>query len=627
MLKRARFIFILIALHISAMASFGQLVLKPLNYNPKVATFRDMNPDYEWNEGKLWKWGVTDTLELPFFEDFTMDWIYPDSTKWVNNQVYVNRHFAVRPPSYGVATFDFLNEMGMPYKTLQKDLVGGGDTLTSQPIDLNYGAGDSVYLSFFYQARGRGDFIKPDDSLILQFRNDTGAWERVWARPGTGFNTFTQILIPVLESKYLHGAFQFRFRNWTHYWGNNNHWHIDHVYLNTGRNANDIHADDYAIQNVPTSILSRYASMPYEHYLADLSNEAVDSADIRISNRNSTVIEALVRYEMTVDGNVIGSSNFSDNSGALSAASNTQRRLGLAGLGGLSGSRIEVQRDYYVKESGRTNDPLYQNNDGIRHVQVFDRHFAYDDGSAESSFGFNDLNGQLGRVAVRFTLNKPDTLRGIGFMFAHNISNLNDVRYDIEVWHSIAIGGAFDEIATSIGMRQARYIQEINGYYYLILDEPIALDAGEFFIGWSQSANFNLSVGFDKNGGNLFSGPAINKDIYFNIGDGWIDNNSSDLVGAPMIRAIVGPGAAYPVNVKLADKESIRILPNPATDFVEVEGMNNGDHFEILDMTGRVVKYGRADKRIDVSAVPTGVYLFRMVKNSGVHATNRLIIN
>jgi len=625
MIRKAQII--LVVLVLGVLPSYAQLVVKPLNYNPKMATYRTMHLEYQWNHGTLHKWGVTDTLSLPFFDDFTIDWVYPDSSKWVDNQAYVNRHFGVRPPSYGVATFDFLNEFGSPYKTLQKDLVGGGDTLTSQPINLSYDPSDSVYFSFYYQARGLGDFIKPTDSLFLQFRTDTGAWETVWRRPGTGFNSFVQELIPITDGKYLHGAFQFRFRNWTHYWGNNNHWHIDHVYINTGRNEGDIHADDYTIQDVPTSILKRYASMPYEHYLADISNESVDSADMRIANRNSSAIDALVRYEMSVDGNTIGSSNFSDNGGSLSAASSTQRRLGLASLGGLTGTRIEVKRDYYVKESGRTNEALYTSNDAISHTQVFDRHFAYDDGSAESSFGFNDLSGQLGRVAVRFTLNKPDTLRGVGFMFSHNISNLNDVRYDIEIWHSIAIGGESDKLATSVGMREARYMQEINGYYYLILDEPIALDAGEFFIGWSQSSDFNLSVGFDKNNGNLFSGPAINKNIYFNIGDGWIDNNSSDLVGAPMIRAIVGPSIAYPASAGDLVKVGIDIFPNPATDHFELTGAEAGDQYEIFDIAGKKVQSGDAETRLDVVGLKQGLYLFRLTKKSGQSASKRLIIN
>jgi len=617
----------LIVILLGVLPSYGQLVVKPLNYNPKVATFRSMHPEYQWDDGKLFKWGVTDTLTLPFFDDFTIDWIYPDSSKWVDNQVYANRHFGVRPPSFGVATFDFLNEFGTPYKTLQKDLVGSGDTLTSQPIDLRYNPSDSVYFSFYYQARGLGDFIKPSDSLFLQFRTDTGAWETVWRRPGTGFNSFVQELIPVTDSKFLHGAFQFRFMNWTHFWGNNNHWHIDHVYINSGRNGADIHADDYTIQNVPTSILKNYASMPYEHYLADIVNESVDSSDIRIANRNSNAIDALVRYEMSVDGNTIGSSNFSDNNGSLSAASSTQRRLGLENLGGLTGSRIEVQRDYYVKESGRTNDALYTTNDAISHTQVFDRHFAYDDGSAESSFGFNDLNGQLGRVAVRFTLNKPDTLRGVGMMFSHNISNLNDVRYDIEIWHSIAIGGEIDELARSVGMREARYMQEINGYYYLILDEPIALDAGEFFIGWSQSSNFNLSVGFDKNNGNLYSGPAINKDIYFNIGDGWIDNNSSDLVGAPMIRAIVGPSIAYPAGVMRHTRRSVQLFPNPAHDQIDLQGFELDDTYAIFDLAGKKVQAGEAAASIDLTELTPGSYIFQLTKKNGAIASKRLIIN
>jgi len=614
---------------------FAQLGLIPLESNNRLSHYRSAHPNYEWNSGSLEKYGVDDTLELPFFEDFTSSTLYPDSTKWRDNDVYVNRHFPIQPPSYGVATFDFLNEFGSPYKTLQKDLTGGGDTLTSQAINLksknsqSLSAADSVYLSFYYQPRGLGDFIKPGDSLLLQFLSDSGVWNKVWARAGTGFSSFVQVIIPITNPKYFFEGFQFRFINWTHYWGNNNHWHLDHVYLDSDRSFDDLNFNDYSIQSLPTGLLRRYHAMPYDHFIANMAAELEDSVSIRIANNDNRSINALVRYDFEHKGTSLGSSLFSENSGQLSAKSSTIRQLGTGDLTGLTGFPIIIDRHYFVKENGTTNPDPFKSNDDLSTTQVFDRYFAYDDGSAESGFGFNDLNGKEGSVAVRFELNKADTLRAIGFFYTHNINVLGDVRYNIEIWRSIARPGRTDELAASFPVRRAQYTKEINGYYYFILDEPIALDAGEFYVGWSQGSDFNLGVGFDKNGGNLFQGVALNKDIFFNVGDGWLENTSSDLVGVPMIRPMVGLADPFVAHAPSHDLGHVIIYPNPASESfnIALEDMTL-KKVSIMDLNGKSMPvFALGNNEYDVSQLNPGLYFVKLLDENDVVSIQKLIID
>jgi hypothetical protein len=593
---------------------FGQIGIKPLEGNPNLQAFIKDHPNYQWNRGKLYKWGQKDTLELPFFEDFTSTTIYPDSSKWLDNDVYVNRHFALKPPSYGVATFDFLDYRGFPYKTLQKDLLGGGDTLTSQAINLDYGPSDSVYLSFYYQARGYGDLIKTNDSLKLLFLNDSGEWRQVWAQPGNGFTGFVQVMLPIKDLRYLHTAFQFRFVNWTHYWGNNNHWHIDHIYLNKNRNVNDLSADDYAIQTLPTSLLQNYSVMPYHQFAANPSKEAADSISVRISNLNNRVITAVSKYEESQNGSVLAFTNYSDNSGLMPASSSVERRFPSYNLTGLNGFPVVIDRTYFVKESARTNPLIYQSNDKIQTAQVFERYYAYDDGSAETGFGFNDLRQDEGHMLVRYSLNTPDTLRAIGMFFTHNITNVSGARFNVEVWQSIARPGQADKMLLSMPVSGPMYTEEINGFHYFILPEPLLLEAGDFYIGWSQGDDYNLAMGFDKNGGNLQTGLGVNKDIYFNVGTGWQENSNGDLVGVPMIRPLVGKAEPYTASIKNIP-QSFNLYPNPSNgkititppergDWNQVEWMSmDGKTFGLLDFNGSV---------IDLSGLSSGVYLIRL---------------
>src|SRR5690606_4842121 len=94
-------------------------------------------------------------LTLPFIDDFSQNWHFPNQNLWQDIQVYVNSNYPINPPSYGVATFDGLDSTGYPYDFSSSTSWGIADSLTSHPIDLTT-INDSVYLSFQYQPQGNG---------------------------------------------------------------------------------------------------------------------------------------------------------------------------------------------------------------------------------------------------------------------------------------------------------------------------------------------------------------------------------------------------------------------------------------------------------------------------------------
>ena len=76
----------------------------------------------------------SDTLTLPFLDDFSAPGIFPDATLWFNNDVYVNNSMAFYPITYGVATFDGVNHRGNPYNMLSPTTYGFADSLVSHPM-------------------------------------------------------------------------------------------------------------------------------------------------------------------------------------------------------------------------------------------------------------------------------------------------------------------------------------------------------------------------------------------------------------------------------------------------------------------------------------------------------------
>ena len=132
-------------------------------------------------------------LKLPFMDDFSNHTGYPNPDKWLDNQGYVNRGFAIYPPSIGVVTLDALNEYGQIYAHASRNPFPA-DTLTSNLIRLDSNftlhrpmrVEDSLYLSFYYQPAGGsqdpsaggweivGDAPEHSDKLVLEFGYSTG---------------------------------------------------------------------------------------------------------------------------------------------------------------------------------------------------------------------------------------------------------------------------------------------------------------------------------------------------------------------------------------------------------------------------------------------------------------------
>lgn len=616
-----------LSVHVTA-----QIGIKPWNENTTIKSYLLQHPNYVWNDVKSHsKWGIADTLNIPFFDDFSYTDIYPDSSKWLNNNVFVNLDFGINPPSFGVATFDFLDNMGKPYSSIEKESLEYGDTLTSQFINLGDSAGiaytldDSFYFSFFYQPRGRGDFITEDDSLKLLFRDKDGNWSQMWGvRGGTNYD-FKQVLIPIHESRFLSEGFQFMFVNLTHRWGNNNHWHLDYVYLNKDRSKLDVEYDDYAIEGRPTSLLKNYSSMPYDHFLADPS-EAADSIYFGVTNRNKVGINAEVRHEEFSDGNSLVSTLYSDNADNIPGEGFATRKLKSYSFTGLSGYPVVIEREYYVRESGRVNPALFQQNDKLTVVQEFRRHYAYDDGTPESGFGFNDLKSGDGRIVVEFDMKKADSLHAIDFMLTYNTQDVSRQRFVLQVYQDIAYNGGDDSLLferSFIG--QDIYDATDNrGFVTISLDSAISLPAGKFYVGWSQDRNFNLTVGFDKNNGNLKE-TGFNKHIYFNIGDGWIQNSNKALVGAPLIRPIVGAKDPFMVSVQPElTNPATNFYPNPASS--EINFSAEVSEVSIRSLSGQEVSFiGVSNTLIDISGIKPGLYIISYVTNENKRVNAKFI--
>lgn len=575
-----------------------------------------------WRSGS----GERDTLCLPFFDDFSNPrrWlgaqgspcldsvypqgpdVYPNTLFWCSEGAYINSTYPDNPPSYGVATLDGLNRYGKPYN--ESAPYGPADTLLSRPIRLGGPLADSVFLSFFYQPGGLGDSPEAQDSLILQFRREDSVWVTVWTATntnGTIPDPFRLAMINAGAPEFRYDGFQFRFRNYATRSGNNDHWHLDYILLDEDRNRSDTLFRDVSFAAPPASMLRRYHSMPWRQFREDQPAQMRSGMSARVYNLFNTAINTNFQDSLLEEssGTLIGLT--ASESAAVPARGfytyGHDNHEILSGVPGFSGDSLNLLWRLRLRPSGDI-DPF---NDTLLIRQPFYNYYAYDDGSAEKSYG---LIGTGAKLAYRFETNQPDSVYAVYIHWAFVNGGLGDKFFSLIVYHSVDTSGATD--ADSILYQEdflvPKYPDSVNGWWVYNLEQPVPVN-GIFYIGWLQSQEDILSVGFDVN-------TLANDQVFFNLGDSWLP---STLPGALMMRPQTGPNyRVYPtLGIPGAELPGppIRFGPNPAKDFLYWQVpdlvLTTGWRYTLSDLSGRIWQQGDFhEQAISLKHLPAGLF-------------------
>jgi hypothetical protein len=82
-----------------------------------------------------------------------------------------------------------------------------------------------------------------------------------------------------------------------------------------------------------------------------------------------------------------------------------------------------------------------------------------------------------------------------------------------------------------------------------------------------------------------------------------------------------------PVNVLENKAHNIRLYPNPANDWVRLEGLKSTDVAELLDLTGRRINSwsGQSNYQLDLAELAEGVYFVRVLTQNGEYS-KRLVV-
>jgi hypothetical protein len=583
-----------------------------------------------------YKVAISDTLELPFFDDFSSSYMYPDSSKWTDKYAFVNSSCGKNPISIGVATLDALDEHGNVYPTLPFGMSDVSDFLTSKPINLQRNVSDSIYLSFFYQCGGNGNVPEFRDSLILQFYSVADdEWRSVWkAAGGAVMNNFEQVLLPITDSVWLKKGFRFRFVNYvsisSNYepsWQSNvDQWNLDFIILDANRTCNDTIIEDVAMIKNVGPFLKDYRQAPWKHFLHKGREAVHDSITFRYANLQDATHNINRQYDVfdkEETSSLIPTSTYfayhcgddSENAGANEEITYTKK---FCYFFNDENYLNEDSATFLIRANLKTDvaqvRDYYRWNDTVRFYQEFKNYYAYDDGTAEKGYGIAGQGTANACLAYKFEPYMTDTLYGV-YIYFNRTQNDGNVKYFyLTVWEDNS-GIPGDTIVSRLGVRPS-FSNELNGYVYYPLDTAVVIN-GPFYIGWIKTTNDMLNCGLDT------ENDAHGK-IFINVSGTW---QNSIISGALMIRPVFGYELRQDADVPVEHiVPQCSIYPNPASSEITIETETDFSGVMIYDNLGRVVMQSGIENVINVSSLPEGAYFVRPYSENKVFETVKILI-
>lgn len=567
-------------------------------------------------------------VNLPFVDDFSQDYLFPNLDLWQDIDVFINSNFPINPVTYGVATFDGLDSTGTPYNFGLPNSYGIADQLTSQQIDLTTIV-DSVFLSFYYQPQGNGNQPEARDSLRLEFfRQRDSTWIRMWGTPGVASHSFKKVMIPV-DTSFHNNEFQLRFTNWATLSGNVDHWHVDYIYVNDNRNHADTMLHDVSFITNHHNMLDEFTAMPWQHYLTDTIGNMATAMDVTYRNNDTAIFQVRYKYEV-IENNGNGASieiyppisvpasktiiphsfltepqavyNTVDNTFSFPADNTAQNKV------------FQIQ-NYFELAGSLPDDRVI--NDTVLSYQVFGSYYAYDDGSAEQGYGVQGISSKL---AHEFNIKKTDTLTAFQIYFNPIQNDLSAQTFRLKVWSSLnPETEIYSQAATAF---TSPIYSRTNQFLNYNLDLPLILNAGTYYFGWEKiSADF-LNVGWDVNTNNRSK-------VHFNSSGVW---QTASFDGTLMLRPVFGttpdPTVSIEENKKIDD---FIIYPNPTSNTLYFKNNNENSssyHVELIDIYGKAILETEAtvSNKIDVSNIANGIYIVRFTNNNSKQSTLKKVI-
>lgn len=630
--------FIILLLLIKLSSAVAQLTEVPVNHRPTS------------NNAMKRSLAEGDTINLPFWDDFSTSYNTVDSSLWeYGENIFVSNSRAYLPPSYNVAIFDAFDGSGNAYST-NTMARGLADSLVSKRIDLSsYTTASNVFLSFFWQESVGEQAPDGDDFLILSFRNSDDEWEEVFRQNGSGYSSdtlvlFNQVFEAVNQERFLHSGFQFKFELLSNLAGDFDVFNLDYIYLNEGNtpvNTQNQAYDSYedrTFSKAPGTIFSNYYAIPLKHLSEEWLNENLQPTNfiynnLWAGNANNPlfateifgVLTDTLKSNQIIDSAQINGNFLTQNqdTALFTAQAGNKEQLITHLL-----SEKETEDSVYLElqlNLGTTDslffetingttvyypDLSFRRNDTVATIYPLHNFYAQDDGSAESSILLNSKNYLL---AQEFDIIGENYMTAIDIYIPNLGQNTGTKNITLLVWDELTNSETNILAAQNVLANPA---QGTNQFQRFTLERPVYL-GGKIFIGYREENDEPVSIGFDKN-----SNSATN--LFYNQSGVWEANTFFE--GSIMIRPVFDRANVTVGNKDEQQRPEFFLYPNPSKGLLEYDG--EFDSMEIYSLKGQrlmEIQENSAGDSIDISLLKDGIYFVKIVHQSTV-STQKIIL-
>lgn len=570
-------------------------------------------------------------MSLPLWDDFSSQ--ANTDTLWEHKStVWINSGMGIKPPTVNVATFDGLDENGVPYSpgSNQNLEFGITDSLVSRRIKMTevpVFERNNVFMSFYYQWGGFGEVPDMNDFLRLEFLSNTGIWETILTLQSNDIQLPTQFYstsIRINQDRFYHDDFQFRFRASGRKSGRYDTWNIDYIYLNKGRTASDLNAGfpDRAPYLPMTALFAPYYAVPQRHFI---SNPEENTALVTFGLSNLSSIPQPMNYD--IDAYVTAYTNEVSTETVVPVA-NAQPILpsitafekraitfttkpDLSPFSTADSLSVTIKTTLVTGDSVNTGfEPLdFYVNDTLRNTYVLKDYYAYDDGTAEYAVGLTQSGN---RAAYRFIVktSEEDTLNGIyiHYPFTSGTSALSTL---------FTVYTNKDGKPDVVLYEETIPIQrKANSAFILFPFTQSVLVKDTFYIGWRQPISGRVQIGLDAS-------QNTGDHIFVNVTGAWVQNTLIE--GSLMIRPRFGSGEI--ITALPEEAAGLSLYPNPNEGEFIVRG--NFSDLHILSLTGNPLPYTTEsfgeETRIIMHHARSGIYIVRYRSNNRIFSEKIII--
>ena len=501
------------------------------------------------------------------------------------------------------------------------------DTVLIDSVDLNEKLGSDIVYARMTDGSPTWSY-----STTETLGECNPSWDWIWSTSKLTDDEFVAVYLPIEKKSYLVKGFRFRFKNYTSlskdasHARNEDFWHLDMVWLNANRSVQQKNVQDVAFVSEITPLYTRYKALPMSHFSKVSINDFRLTVPAKFANFDTE--DRKLKFNLAVKKNHTGDVvNFTTYETDLPAKMTASERDILTDfdvdfydfIAEDTAHYASGEYDFLYYFTDNTN-PLYSQyrwNDTCRAKLILSDYYAYDDGTPEAGYGLRDA--PMGRVAYKYDMLQPDTLRAISMYFNPTMLTTNTT-FNLCVWAK-ADNGEPGELLYKASSERVKYADGIFAFVDYEIEKDGILSGAEnlvveksFFIGWEQPNDVLLNVGIDLN-------TNLSNRLYYNLGFEWEKSVQS---GALMMRPVLGERKSS-VGVKSVNPCKIAVYPTIANESVTIDSDEEIQHICVFAANGTCVLMTK-NRDFSVYNLPNGIYSVVVKTKGGRCAYGRFVV-